>query len=53
MCYGINDAYLKNTSMPTLAAFMTIDGYLYVIKYQKVTSNKVALPDTLQKYPTP
>lgn len=50
---AINDAYVKNTKMPALAAFMAIDGYLYVVKHQVVTSKKVISPDTLQKYPTP
>ena len=50
---AINDTYRKNKNVPPLAAFMAIDGHLYVVNHQKITRKKVSSPDTLHKYPTP
>ena len=50
---AINDAYRKNNKTPALAAFMAINGYLYVVNHQKITQQKVASPDTLHQYRTP
>lgn len=50
---GVNDAY-HDGSLPYLAAFMALDGYLYVVEH-KVLRDKhvVAGPDGIKKYPTP
>ena len=50
---AINDAYRRTQEIPPLAAFMAIDGYLYVVNHQKITQQKVASPDTLHQYPSP
>lgn len=50
---GINDSYNDGNS-PYLAAFMAIDGYLYVVDHTKIDkSKKVAGPDNKHLYPTP
>lgn len=49
-----NDYYNKDASMPKIAAFSAIDGYLYVVDYQKIDSTKQVLsPDNKKSYPTP
>ncbi|OJJ16653.1 hypothetical protein BKI52_32610 [marine bacterium AO1-C] len=50
---AINDAYHKGKEVPKLAAFMAIDGYLYVINHQKIIQQKVKSPDTLHQYHKP
>ena len=50
---GINDHYADSASVK-LAAFMGIDGYLYVVKHQVILQDSVVLgPDSLTFYPTP
>ena len=50
---AINDNYL-NDGWPDLAAFMAIDGYLYVVSHSELDSSKlVDGPNMKQKYPTP
>ncbi len=50
---AVNDAYRTSQSTPALAAFMAIDGHLYVVNHQKITDQKVNGPDTLHQYPRP
>ena len=50
---GVNDAY-HDGSLPYLAAFMAIDGYLYIVEHRVVRDKCfVAGPDGIKKYPTP
>ncbi len=50
---GINDAY-HNDSLPYLAVFAAIDGYMYVVKHNKTKDNiRVKGPDGVTRYPTP
>ncbi len=50
---GINDSYNDGNS-PYLAAFMAIDGYLYVVDHTKIdASKKVAGPNNKHVYATP
>ncbi len=51
---AINDHYNKDNSMPYIAAFTAIDGYLYIVDYKNIDPNKtVYSPDMKQKYKTP
>ncbi|UCH15184.1 MAG: PQQ-like beta-propeller repeat protein [Bacteroidales bacterium] len=50
---GINDHY-NNGEFPYIAAFIAIDGYLYVVNHMQLEKNKkVAGPDNTKSYPTP
>ncbi len=50
---GINDSYINKDSTH-LAAFVGIDGYLYVVDHNSIdTLQKVLGPDSLSLYPTP
>jgi len=50
---GINDHYTSDGEVK-LAAFVGIDGYLYVVSHQELQENKTVLgPDSLSRYPTP
>ena len=50
---GINDRYAPEGA-DKLAAFVGIDGYLYVVRHQeKVPGKTVYGPDSLKQYPTP
>jgi len=50
---GINDNYNKG-DFPYLAAFMAIDGYLYVVNHMLLDNTKrVAGPNSINNYPTP
>jgi len=50
---GINDNYNKG-EFPYLAAFMAIDGYLYVVNHMLLDNTKrVAGPNSINNYPTP
>jgi outer membrane protein assembly factor BamB len=50
---GINDHYVAGDK-EKLAAFIALDGYLYVVKHQKLQSGKsISGPDGLTHYPTP
>jgi outer membrane protein assembly factor BamB len=50
---GINDHYVKSDST-NLAAFMGIDGYLYVVDHKVIDTLKMVLgPDSITSYPTP
>jgi outer membrane protein assembly factor BamB len=50
---GINDRYATQ-QQPKLAAFVGIDGYLYVVRHQEIKPGmSVAGPDSLTQYPTP
>ncbi|MFO7939670.1 MAG: hypothetical protein R6U66_07970 [Bacteroidales bacterium] len=50
---GINDNYLQ-ANQKKLAAFVGIDGYLYVVEHtQTVPGKKVVGPDSTAMYPTP
>lgn len=50
---GINDSY-AHTGNDKLAAFVGIDGYLYVVNHQRQVSGKTVFgPDSLRQYPTP
>jgi len=50
---GINDHYADSTAIK-LAAFLGIDGYLYVVKHQVIQQDSLVLgPDSLTVYPTP
>ncbi len=50
---GIND-YYNNGKYPYIAAFIAIDGYLYVVNHMQVEkSKKVAGPDNRKYYPAP
>jgi outer membrane protein assembly factor BamB len=51
---GINDSYNKNENDICIAAFMGIDGYLYVVNHKEIDSTKTVLGfDNITKYPTP
>ncbi len=39
---AVNDYYNQQDSMPTIAAFSAIDGYLYVVDYNKIDSVKTS-----------
>lgn len=49
---AVNDAYVGENE-PHLAVFTGIDGNLYVVNHQKLTSEKVAGTDAKTMYPTP
>lgn len=50
---GINDHY-NDGEFPYIAAFIAIDGYLYVVNHMLLEKNKkVAGPDNANYYPTP
>lgn len=50
---GINDQYV-GAGQEKLAAFVGIDGYLYVVSHENLQDNKTVLgPDSLSRYPTP
>jgi len=50
---GINDNYVRHGE-EKLAAFIGLDGYLYVVNHQKLQpGEKVLGPDSLTHYPTP
>jgi len=50
---GINDFY-NNGKVPYIAAFIAIDGYLYVVNHMLPEKNKkVPGPDNTNYYPTP
>ena len=51
---AVNDYYNKNDSLPGIAAFSGIDGYLYVVDYNTIDTSKTVLsPDKKNSYPTP
>jgi outer membrane protein assembly factor BamB len=51
---AINDSYNQNDSVPGIAAFSAIDGFLYVIDYNEIDKTKtVKSPDGKKEYPTP
>ena len=50
---GINDSY-NTGNYPFLAAFMAIDGNMYVVDHRQVVQGvKVLGPDSLSQYPSP
>lgn len=50
---GINDSYIK-TDSTHLAAFVGIDGYLYVVDHKSIDTLQTVLgPDSVSFYPTP
>ncbi len=49
---AINDQYIEETDTH-LAAFLAIDGYLYVVDHKNITDEKVPGPDGVTKYPKP
>ncbi len=49
-----NDYYNKDGSLPHIAAFTAIDGYLYIVDYKNTEPNiTVASPNMQQRYKTP
>jgi outer membrane protein assembly factor BamB len=49
---AINDQYIDESDTH-IAAFLAIDGYLYVVDHKNITEEKVLGPDGATKYPTP
>ncbi len=50
---GVNDAYLKDELDARLAAFVGIDGYLYVVKHNACSDSLVLGPDSTSYYRSP
>jgi len=51
---GVTDFYNKSDSVPNLAAFLGIDGYLYVVKHEVIDKSKqVDCPNLKNKYYMP
>ncbi len=51
---SINDSYRKNgDSVPNLAAFSAIDGYIYIVNTKKTTGEKALGPNKLNYYDVP
>ena len=50
---GVNDYYIDNENQH-FAAFIGIDGFLYVVNHTKIYSDSLSLgPDSITKYPVP
>lgn len=50
---GINDSY-NDSTWPYLAAFTSVDGYLYVVNHKEIQPNRLVLgPDSISRYPVP
>ena len=50
---AVNDRYL-NGKGDSMAAFIALDGYVYVVKHQQINDNQMVLgPRKENKYPTP
>ena len=49
---AINDQYIKDNETH-IAAFLAIDGYLYVVDHKNITEEKVPGSDGITKYPKP
>jgi outer membrane protein assembly factor BamB len=49
---AVNDKYI-NDNETHLAAFLAIDGFLYVVDHKTLTDQKVLGPDGVTLYPTP
>lgn len=51
---GINDFYNKNNKYPSIAAFVGIDGNMYIVNHKEIDSTKTVLGfDNTTRYPTP
>jgi outer membrane protein assembly factor BamB len=51
---SVTDYYNKTDSVPNLAAFLSIDGYLYVVKHEVIDPTKnVDCPNLKKKHNTP
>jgi len=49
---AVNDKYIKETDTH-IAAFLAIDGNLYVVDHKKLSGETALGPDGITKYPTP
>jgi len=49
---AVNDKYIKETDLH-IAAFLAIDGFMYVVDHKNLSDEKVLGPDGVTLYPTP
>lgn len=49
----INDEYNPDGKKPALAAFNSVDGYVYLVSQDNLASGKVNGPNNRRQYPTP
>ncbi len=49
---AVNDKYIKETDTH-IAAFLAIDGFMYVVDHKNLSGEKVLGPDGVTLYPTP
>jgi outer membrane protein assembly factor BamB len=50
---GINDSAMMKSEVPGLAAFLSVDGFLYVVSQDQTATERVPGPDGKTLYPTP